>query len=256
VVASRRVAYPLASGWLAQARYRAATQILAISQFVANSLSKSGIPADRIAVVHDGVELPAPCTADVRQRARARWGVAEDQPLIGCVGYLLPGKGQEHLLRAMPAVLQEFPRARVLMVGAGPSRLHLEALAREQGIARAVSFTGLLEDLTRVYAALDVFAFPALNEGLGTALLMAMSWGLPVVAVASGGVPEAVEDGTSGLLAAEPSGLAACILRLLRDPDLAKRLGRAARAATEQCFTADHMVEATLRVYEAALAGR
>ena len=106
-----------------------------------------------------------------------------------------------------------------------------------------------------MYAALDVFVFPSLAEPLGTSLLAAMAWGLPVLAVASGGVPEYVEDGTTGLLIAQPDAslLSAGILRLLGDESLRMRLGREARREIEERYSAQRMVENTIRVYEGVI---
>jgi len=122
----------------------------------------------------------------------------------------------------------------------------------------AVIFAGFIEDISQVYAALDAFVFPSLAEPLGTSLLAAMAWGLPVVAVASGGVPEYVENDQTGSLVAQPEAslLSAAMLRLVSDLELAKRLGTEARAAIQRRLTSDHMVENTIRVYEEVLKER
>src|SRR5258705_5823960 len=158
-------------------------------------------------------------TSEVHERARQRCSVTFDEHLIGCVGYLLPEKGQEAVLRAMPAVRVKFPGARLLLAGDGPCRERLEALTRQFGLQDAVIFAGFVEDVAQVYAALDIFVFPSLAEPLGTSLLAAMAWGLPVLAVASGGVPEYVNDGENGLLVAESKAdlIANGILQLLSD---------------------------------------
>jgi len=111
-------------------------------------------------------------------------------------------------------------------------------------------FAGHVEDVSEVYRALDLFVFPSLAEPLGTSLLAAMSCGLPVMAVAAGGVPEVIEEG-SGLLLAQssPEEIARAAVGLLLDRELAARLGAAARRVIERRFTADHMVDATLKIY-------
>jgi glycosyltransferase involved in cell wall biosynthesis len=169
---------------------------------VERSVLNSGLPAEKVEVVYEGVEVPPQVTEEARQRARQRWGVSETEKLLGCVGYLLPEKGQEFALRALHAVRRRLPEARLLFAGDGPCRSRLQSLAREQSLQDAVIFAGFVEDVAQVYAALDAFVFPSLAEPLGTSLLAAMAWGLPVLAVASGGVPEYVEDGVTGLLVA------------------------------------------------------
>ena len=251
VLASRRVAYRLQSNPVSLSRYRAAHRVLAISRFVAETVRAAGIPADRVDVVYDGVDfLSLPPTA-MRHSARRRWGVADKEKLIGCVGYLVPGKGQEFLLRALPTVLEQFPTCRLLLIGDGPCRPQLERLVRQLGLQSAVSLAGFVDDLAQVYSALDVFVFPSLLEGLGTSLLAAMSYALPVVAAQGAGL-EVVEDGRNGLLvpASDSTALASALVHLLDDAELAARLGAAARETIQQRFTADRMVENTLRIYQ------
>jgi glycosyltransferase involved in cell wall biosynthesis len=255
LVVSRRVAYPIKRGHFSRARYLAAQRILTISHFVKKSVLDSGIPAEIVELVYEGVEVPSPVPPEARSRARQRWSVPEHEILLGCVGYLLPEKGQEFVLRALPAVREKFPGARLIFAGDGPCRSRLEAVSHALGLSQAVIFTRFVKEVSQVYAALDAFVFPSLAEPLGTSLLAAMAWGLPVVAVASGGVPEYVENGSTGLLVAQPNPTAfsADLLRLLSEPELAKRLGTAAREAIQKRLTADHMVENTLRVYEEVL---
>ncbi len=250
LVVSRRVAFPLNASRLARARYHAARRVLAVSHFVARSVADSGLPAGVVRVVYDGVEAPPPLTPESRQRARGRWGISEAEPLLGCVGYLLPEKGQETLLRALPAIRARVPDCRLLLAGDGPCRPRLERLAEQLGVRSAVLFAGHVQDVDEVYRALDLFVFPSLAEPLGSSLLAAMACGLPVIAVAAGGVPEVIEEG-SGLLLAEagPDEIAHAAVGLLLDRDGAARLGWAARRVIQQRFTADHMVDATLKIY-------
>jgi len=242
LVASRRVAYPLARNPLAKARYRAA-RIVAVSQFVRASVIASGLPGEQVEVVYDGVELPEPAGPRIPSRR------------LGCVGYLLAEKGQELLIRALPLVLARYPDASLMLAGDGPCRARLERLAAELGIAPAVEFAGHVEDVAAVYRSLDVFLFPSLAEPLGSALLTAMAYGLPVVARPTGAVPEVIEDGGNGLFAGEePGAFAGVVLRVLDDAELAARLGAAARLSVEQRFSADAMIQGTLQVYHRVLA--
>lgn len=258
VVAARRLAYPLGQNRWALARYGQASRVLAISRFVAESVVASGVPAEKIAIVHDGMEVPPLPSAQERAQVRARWGAAPQEPLVGCVGYLLPEKGQEFLVRAMPAVLADFPACKLWLAGGGSLRPALERLALELGVRDAVRFLGIVADVAEVYAALDVFVFPSLAEPLGSSLLAAMAYALPVVAVGRGAVPEIIDHARNGLLVdgPEPSGLAEAMRRLLRDQELATRLGAAARETVAQRFTSDRMVEETLRNYEQLCAER
>lgn len=249
VVASRRVAYTLSQTKYGLGRYQCAHFIIAVSRFVRDSLIGQGFPVEQVEVVYDGVELPR--LPSPEERAEARLGAT---PLIGCVGYLLPEKGQELLIRALPLVRERHGGCRLLLAGDGPCRSELERLSTQLGVREAVRFAGVVEDLAAVYGALDAFLFPSSAEPLGSSLLAAMAHALPVVALARGAVPEIIEDGKSGLLLPEPdvSALAAAVTRLLDDAALRGQLGQAARRTIEERFTADRMIDRTLDLYRRA----
>jgi glycosyltransferase involved in cell wall biosynthesis len=258
LIVARRVAYPIGKSPLAKARYRAADRIFAISQFVAESVVRSGISAERVAVVTEGTEIPAPRTEAARRAARRAWNFSEDDFLFGCVGYLLPEKGQELLVRAMPAICAANSRARLLLAGDGPIRASLESLSLQLGVQERIVFAGFVERVNEVYAALDAFLFPSLEEPLGTSLLAAMAWGLPVVAVARGGVPEYVVDNVTGLLVQEPRAdcIAEAAVRLMGDSELRRRLGTQAREAVERRHSPEAIIGEFLRACEEVMRSR
>jgi glycosyltransferase involved in cell wall biosynthesis len=255
-VISRRVGYPIGKSALAQARYRAAARIVAISRWSAERVSRSGIPAEKLTIVYEGVELPPRPSAQRRAEARSRFGVAQDEPLLGCVGALSPDKGQEWLIRALAKLRKKFPSAKLLLAGTGPCRERLQKLAREAGVGDAVIFAGFISDLESVYAALDVFLLPSFFEALSNALMSAMAYAIPSVAFNLGGPAEIIEDGTSGLLVepANVEALCAAIAKILDDAALASSTGENGRQRIEQDFSADKMVGEILRVYEKCLA--
>jgi glycosyltransferase involved in cell wall biosynthesis len=249
LVAARRLAYPIQQNPISRARFRAAHRIFAISEFVARSVVDSGLPAERVVVVREGIEIPAPITAAQHNLARQGWNLTEDEFVLGCVGYLLPEKGQEFLVRAMPAIYAAAPRVRLFLAGDGPLRASLESLALQLGVRERLIFAGFVERIDAVYAALDAFVFPSLAEPSGTALLAAMAAGLPIAAVAAGGVPEYVADNVNGLLipAPTPEAIAPAAIRLIADAPLRARLGARARADISERYATDVMVEHLLR---------
>ena len=252
---SRRVGYPLGRGPFARARYLAATKIVAISDWSAKRAAASGAPCGKLAVVNEGVEIPALPTDEERQQVRARWGIPPEAPLLGCVGVILPDKGQEWLIRALPAVRREFPDCRLLLAGDGPCRPRLEALARELGVGNAVLFAGFVKDVASVYRALDVFLLPSFFEALSNSLMSAMAYGIPSIAFNQGGPAEIIQDGQSGILVAGPQvgAISSAVAKILRDVTFAQRLGSAGRRRIEEKFSAERMVEEMIRVYEDAL---
>jgi glycosyltransferase involved in cell wall biosynthesis len=248
---SRRIGFPLQKNWVSQKRYRVIDRFLPNCKDVARSLLESGIVAERMTVVYEGVELPPPMTLEMRQNARRHWGVREDEFLFGCTSVFVPEKSQRHLIAALPEVRDKFPRTRLLLAGDGRCRAELESLTRRQGQNEAVIFAGFVENVDQVYTALDAYVFPSEIEGTGTALQAAMAWGLPCVSTSRGGLNEVVENGRTALVV-EPDGkeFAQAMIRLLGDEGLRKRLGEAGRREIENRLSAERMVENTIRAYE------
>jgi L-malate glycosyltransferase len=258
LVVSRRVAYPVRRNWASRGRFGAVDRIIAISKFVAESLLDSGIEPARISVVYEGVAIPSAITNGMRTDARRRWNLADGEFVLGCVGYLLPEKNQEQLIRALPILLAREPRCRLFFAGDGSERRRLEALVAGLGLRDKVFFAGFVAGIAEVYAAPDAFVFPSLTEPLGTSLLAAMAYGLPIAAVASGGVPEYVTDRLNGMLAPHPAAqsIAAAILPLVEDAQLRKNIASRARQDMALRFSDSVMVENTIKVYEDVLRSR
>lgn len=165
-------------------------------------------------------------------------------------------KGHRTLLEAWTAVLRELPAPRLVLLGDGPERPHLERLAGHLP-AGTVLLAGHREDVPAWLKRLDLYVQPSLAEGLGSSTLEAMACRLAVVASRTGGLPEAVEDGVTGRLVppGEASPLAAAVVDLLRDPERARRFGAAGRARVETRFAAPAMVERYLELYRDLAAG-
>jgi phosphatidylinositol alpha-1,6-mannosyltransferase len=191
-----------------------------------------------------GVDVEAYHPAVDGAQVRARYGLS-DRPVVVCVSRLVPRKGQDALIRALPAIRHRVPGAALLVVGGGPYRPRLEKLARQIGVERDVVFTGSVptSDMPAHYTAGDVYAMPCRTrnrgldvEGLGIVYLEASATGLPVVAGDSGGAPDAVREGETGYVVGgrDLPQLADRVAMLLADPDLARRIGAAGRAWVER----------------------
>ncbi|WP_205669383.1 glycosyltransferase family 4 protein [Amycolatopsis suaedae] len=174
-----------------------------------------------------------------REELRCRYGLG-DRPTVVCVSRLVPRKGQDMLVRALPALRERVPDAALLLVGGGPYRKRLADLVASAGLEQHVVFTGSVpwSELPAHYAAGDVFAMPARTrgkgldvEGLGIVYLEASATGLPVVAGRSGGAPETVLDEVTGHVVdgRDVDQLVDALAPLLLDPARARSMGQAGR---------------------------
>jgi glycosyltransferase involved in cell wall biosynthesis len=250
-VATRRVDFPL-RGPLSRLKYRSCAQVIAVSRKIAGVLAAGGVAPERIRVVYEGVpDRPA---APGGREALADLGVPAGCPVVGNVAALTDHKDHATLIEAASLVRARVPEARFVIVGDGPLRPRLEALARERGVGDRCLFAGFRQDLDRLFPAFTVFCLSSHMEGLGTSLLDAMAFSRPVVATAAGGIPEAVEDGVTGRVVPvrDPAALADALAEVLTDAGKAQAMGSAGRRRFEERFTAERMVDETLAAYERA----
>lgn len=211
-----------------------------ISQYTRSRFAAAFGPAaalERLAPGVDTDRFEPNSVARAEMRARYRLG---DRPVVVCVSRLVPRKGQDMLIRALPAIRQRVSGAALVIVGGGPYRDELRRLAHGVGVAEHVIFTEGVpaEELPAHHAMADVFAMPCRTrgsgldvEGLGIVYLEASATGVPVVAGKSGGAPESVIDGETGLVVEgwDVGAIAAAVSDLLADPDRAAAMGRAGR---------------------------
>ncbi len=164
------------------------------------------------------------------------------------------GKGIDGVIRALPIVHKVVPDTHYVIVGDGDDRLRLERLARDVGVSDHVFFPGMKmgDEFASFYDACDVFVMPSRKEGFGIVFLEAMAYGKPVIGGNHGGTPEVVIDGTTGFLLefGDVNALADCLIRLLQDEALCRRMGEAGRHRLEQHYTFEHFQRRFLRVLE------
>ena len=208
-------------------------------------------------LVHGVVQEDAPPPADTRDRVRGDLGLPEDAVVALTVANLRREKDYPNLLRAAQVALAREPRLHVLAVGQGQLEAEVAALHRELGLGDRCRLLGYRTDVKDLMAAADVFVLASAFEGLPVSIMEAMVSGLPVVATAVGGVPEAVVDGESGLLVPprDASALAAALLRLARDPDLRAAMATKARVRGE-AFDIRTAVEAQETAYAELVGSR
>jgi glycosyltransferase involved in cell wall biosynthesis len=237
-------------GWevlLDQYATRAADHVVAISHAARDVLIRMDhIPADRICVVHNGIE---PLTS------RRTGSPREGAPTLVALATLAARKGHRYLIEAMPLIRRRVPGVHLRICGDGPIRPTLQRLAGSLGLGSAVEIFGHLDDVLPVLADADLMVHPSVEEGFGLALLEGMSQECAVVASRVGGIPEVVDDGVTGLLVppASPSHLADAVLELLADPGRRRAMGTAGRRRLEQQFTIGAMLDGYGKLYERVL---
>jgi glycosyltransferase involved in cell wall biosynthesis len=182
-------------------------------------------------------------------------GLVPDQPVVMTIGRLAPMKGQRQLIESTPDLLARFPGLAVLIVGEGHLHRQLAEQADALGVAGCVRLMGHRPDARLLLDAADVFVLPSRHEGMPLVAMEAMEAGLPVVATRVIGSEEVVVHGETGLLS--PAGnvpaLGGALAKLLADPALRARLGRAGRQRYVDHFTRQRMAEQTRGVYAAVL---
>jgi glycosyltransferase involved in cell wall biosynthesis len=227
-------------------------RVIAVSEAARRFLVREkGYAARKIVVVPNGRDLTRFRPGAHRVDGRKEFGLDGTVPLVGVLGRLETQKGHAYLLEAWPAVLREFPDARLVVLGDGTLRGALQAQARDLGVAASVIFAGFRGDVPRMLDTIDVLALPSLYEGMPLTAIEASAMARPVVATAVDGTPEVIRDGLTGMLVppGHPFALATALSRLLRDRALAERMGHAGRDHVLSRFSLTRQVEATARVY-------
>jgi phosphatidyl-myo-inositol dimannoside synthase len=247
---------------------RAAARVIAVSRFTAELVERAGVPRHRIDIVYSGCDLHlfTPRPPDPELRARLLGDRSGGQVIL-TTGNLVARKGHDMVLRALPGVQAAGPMVTYLIVGDGPERLNLERLAAALGVRDRVVFAGRVSDadLPAIYALADVFVMasrerPEENdvEGFGLVYLEAGACGRAVIGGRSGGVPEAVIDGVTGLLVdpSDPADIASALTRVLTEPGLADSLGAQGAVRTVREFAWSRCADQVDGVLTAVAAGR
>ena len=230
---------------------------LFVSHYLEAEMTRTSpsLQAGNRAVVHDGIRLPALSTPDDKLRVRRALGLPDDRRIVLFAGQIVERKGLADLLRAWSLLREQHDRAMLVIVGddlqhQGAYRREMEMLNRELGdIAR---FVGFQFDIASWQTAADIAIVPSHIEPLGLVVMEAMSRGLPVIGANTGGIPEMIVHGETGLLAAphSPPSLAAALADLLTSPDRCRQFGAAGRRRCEAAFQLDSHVDAIVEQYE------
>ena len=225
-----------------------ARRVLAMDQDLREDcVNQARAPRDRVVLVRQGVDVDATPLSLPR--------IGERAAVIGAIGPLLPGKGQDAFLRSARRLLDSGRKAHFVVAGDGPEEGRLRRLWRDLDLTEAVTFATRLTGYLGILESLDIFVRPSRSDGLGYILLRAMALGKAVVGTDVGGVYSFVKDGETGLLVPKDGeeGLTRAMSRLVDEPETAQQIGRRAREFVREEYRLSEAVEGTLAAYEAAL---
>ena len=256
--------YPDVVGWkrrLVNRLYLAgkADKVTAVCEWTRRALvGNEGFRADAIEVVYNGVELQSFAARPPKAEVRQQWGIPAGAMVIVQVGNLRAVKDHPTALRAFAHIAAVVTDAVLVLAGDGPDRPKLERQAEELDISQRVRFLGAVREIPSLLACSDVMLMTSVSEAHSVSLLEGMASSLPIVATAVGGIPETVEDGTTGLLAprGDDARLAEHLLTLLGDVDLRRAMGAAGLDRARHLFQRKDMHRRYLDIYsELAAAG-
>jgi glycosyltransferase involved in cell wall biosynthesis len=235
--------------------HRHQTHLLAVSNAVKQHLVNQGIPADRFTVLHNAMSPDDFYATRDPLIVRAEHGAEADTPVVGTFAHLSKKKGHLDLFAAMPAVLRELPKTQFWIVGQGDLWRELHDIAEKTGVMNNVRFLGFRRDVADLMNAIDVMALPSQREPCALVYVEASLSRKACIACHSGGAPESIEDGQTGVLV--PTGdspaIAASLLSLLTNRDRSTRMGLAAYERAVGLFSWDRFIYTLEQVYERVL---
>jgi glycosyltransferase involved in cell wall biosynthesis len=221
------------------------------------ALQERIVDRQKVLKIYSGIELGHfhPVTEEEKKTIREKWGIREGSPVIGIVSKLWDGKGHEILIQAFKELRHEIKDAVLVIVGEGYLHGKLVNLVNRLGLSESVLFTGFQMDVSEIIATFDVAVLPSLFEGMGRVLLEAMAMEKPVVASRVGGIPDLVDHNVNGILVAPGSisELKSGLLKILRNPTLAREMGKRGRKMINAEFSADTMTQSIERLYHELL---
>ncbi|MGH7807042.1 MAG: glycosyltransferase family 4 protein [Thermodesulfobacteriota bacterium] len=240
--------------------YRKALRIIAISNSTKELLEQIGVPSKKITVIYNGVEKRMICQKPNDkniEELRTKLGISKEDKILLTVGRILPRKGQDMVIKALPKVINKYPKVRYIVVGEGRYKDKFKKLAEENGVKDKVIFTGGVshEQIKDLYDLCDLFMMLSRFwnnkvEGLGNAALEASARGKPVIAGSHAGLKEIVKHGITGYLVnpEDTEGITDAILDLLSNERKAQNMGENGRKMIKRFFTQEIMIRGVLEV--------
>ncbi len=250
LVIARRVDFHLKRNAFSRWKYKQVDAVICSSNAIRDMVVEDGIADSAAFTVHEGVQVERIEALPAADICKELW-LPPGSPTVGNIAALVAHKGQRYLVDAAQTLVRAMPDAHMLIFGEGELRPALARQIKHLGLEHRVQLAGFRPDILSLLKGLDVFVMSSLTEGLATSILDAMAASKPVVGTTAGGIPEAVEDGVTGILVPphNAAALADAMLRLLQDEALRRRMGAAGLERVRALFNVDRMVDETLAVY-------
>lgn len=225
---------------------RFADRVIAVSESIKKNLVKNGVNKSKITVIQNAVELKneGELYRKKREVIRKQINLKENDITVGYIGRISKEKGVNYLIEACSMLMNKGIIEKVIIIGDGICKEELENLARQKGIGDRVYFVGFQKDIGNWLPAIDIFVLPSLTEGTPLSLLEAMSYGIPIVASAVGGVPQVVQTGKNGILVnpGRSDEIADAVCTLSNNEALRNSLGEEGKRAIEMNYNAQQWV--------------
>lgn len=254
---NRYQSHVFATGFIERQWHRRMSAVIGNSQSVVHQLAGEGVPASKLHLLYNGVDLPVFGAQLSQKAARDRLGLGSSALIFVIVANLIPYKGHDDLLRAFALVKDQLPQNWVLLCAGRDDGIGsvLQDTVEDLGLTQRVHWLGSVKDIPSLLAAADVALLTSHEEGFSNAIIEYMATGLPSIVTRVGGNPEAVLQNETGLVVPprDPPALAEAILRLAGDPDLRRQLGAAAQRRVHEHFSLDACVENYIRLYSKIL---
>lgn len=260
LILSRRVAFSIGRNPLSVFKYNYSgiKRIICVAEEVSRQMAASIADGSKCIVVHDGIDIDTlRNTINPQEKyLRHTYKIPPDVRLIGNVSALDRHKDYFTFLDTVKLLKEQGLQARYFAIGSGPLEQQIKAYARKLGLQNDVIFTGFIPNAKQALAELDILLFTTIKEGLGSTVLDAFACRTPVVATNTGGIPEMVQDGITGMLAPvkSPEALAQKCLQVLQNPELREYLVENASKKVME-FTKEQTALKTLAVYKEVLSG-
>jgi glycosyltransferase involved in cell wall biosynthesis len=256
LVLSRKVDFPLHSGWLSKLKYNHHTikKIICVSNKVKEVLDPYITDKSILTIIYDGIDMSRFANVSHNQKLRNEFGISTSSILVGNIAAIAPHKDYYTFVDTVEILFKQRLDARYFIIGDGKEKADIEAYIEKKGLQKQIIFTGFRNDVQSILPELDIFLMTSKTEGLGSSILDAYACKVPVVATVAGGIPEIVINKKTGLLAEiqDPQGLAENVLSILNNTELRDNLIRNATEYLKQ-FSKEKMGLETYKVYHEIL---